>query len=107
MKSFIIAIVFLLIGAALGGIVALSIGTGMGAGAGIVVGSQAGACLAVEAAKDRGLLTADQIDEVLNAAVTKISGGAKLPPEVKLVGSEGDCDKMIADLQQAVQSQQK
>ena len=33
----------------------------MGAGAGLVVGSQAGACLAVEAAKDRGLLTAEQI----------------------------------------------
>ncbi len=107
MKSFIIAIVFLLIGAALGGVVALSIGTGMGAGAGIVVGSQAGACLAVEAAKDRGLLTAEQIDEVLNGAVAKIAGGVKLPPEAKLVGSEADCAKMIADLQQAAQSQEK
>lgn len=72
-----------------------------------MVGSQAGACLAVEAAKDRGLLTAEQIDEVLNDAVAKISGGVELPPEAKLVGNEGDCAQMIADLQQAVQSQQK
>ena len=32
-------------------------------GAGIVVGSQAGACLAMESAKDQGLLSAEQIDQ--------------------------------------------
>ena len=106
-KSFIIAVVFLLIGAVAGGFVALSIGTDMGTGAGLVVGSQAGACLAVEAAKDRGLLTAEQIDEVLNGAIAKIAGGAELPGKAKLVGSEADCAKMIADLQEEVRKQQK
>lgn len=105
MKSFIIAIVFLVIGAVVGGFVALSIGTGMGAGAGIIVGSQAGACLAVEAAKDQGLLTAEQVDEVLSGAMKKITGGAELPPQAKVVGSEADCAKMVAELKDAMRSQ--
>jgi hypothetical protein len=107
MKTTIIAIVFLLIGAAVGGYLALGVGAGMGAGAGIVVGSQAGACLAVEAAKDLGLLTAEQVNEVLNGAVAKIADGAKFPPEAKLIGGEADCAKVVADLKNGVQSQQK
>jgi hypothetical protein len=107
MKSFLIAVVFLLIGGIVGGFLSLGVGAGVGAGAGIVVGAQAGACLAVEAAKDKGLLTAEQIDEVLKGAITKISAGAKLSPEAKLVGSEADCAKMVAELQDAVKSQQQ
>ncbi len=107
MKSFIIALVFLLIGGVVGGFLSLSVGAGMGAGAGLIVGAQAGACLAVESAKDKGLLTAEQIDEVLNGAITRISAGAKLKPEAKLVGSEADCAKMVAELQDAVKSEQQ
>ena len=44
MNTAIIAIVFLLIGGAIGGFLAL----GMGSVTGFVAGSQAGACLAVE-----------------------------------------------------------
>ncbi len=60
-----------------------------------------------ESAKDKGLLTAEQIYEVLAGAVTKISAGPKLKPEAKLVGSEADCTKMVAELQDAVKSQQQ
>jgi hypothetical protein len=103
MKTFLLAVAFLLIGAAVGGFLAINIGAGMGAGAGIVVGSQAGACLAMEAAKDKGMLTAEQIDEVLNDAIAKISGKVELPPDAKLLGSEADCARMVAELQKSVQ----
>jgi len=107
MKTAIVAIVFLLIGAAIGGFLALGVGAGMGAGAGILVGSQAGACLAVESAKDQGLLTADQVDKVLSGAVGKIKGAAEPPPDApfRWVGGEADCAKMIADMREAAQSQ--
>jgi len=108
MKTAIIAIVFLLIGGAVGGYLALGYGAGMGAGAGIVVGSQAGACLALESAKDQGLLSAEQIDQVLAGAIGKIKGKAQLPQDAKRqwVGTEADCAAMIAELETAAQSQQ-
>mgnify|MGYP003572963056 FL=1 len=108
MKTAIIAIVFLLIGGAIGGFLAFGYGAGMGAGAGIVVGSQAGACLAVESAKDQGLLSAEQIDQVIGGAIGKIKGKAQLPPDAELrwVGSEADCAAMVAELEKAAQGQQ-
>ena len=107
MKTALIAIVFLLIGGAVGGFLALGFGAGMGAGAGIVVGSQAGACLAVESAKDQGLLSAEQIDQVLAGAIGKIKSKSELPPdaEPQWVGTAADCAAMIAELATA-QSQQ-
>jgi len=108
MKTAIIAIVFLLIGGAVGGYLALGYGAGMGAGAGIVVGSQAGACLAMESAKDQGLLSGEQIDQVLAGAIGKIKGKAQIAPDATLqwVGTEADCATMIAELETAARSQQ-
>ena len=108
MKTAIIAIVFLLIGGAVGRFLALGFGAGLGAGAGIVVGSQAGACLAVESAKDQGLLSAEQIDQVLAGAIGKIKSKSEPLPDAKFqwVGTEADCAAMIAELEAAAQSQQ-
>jgi hypothetical protein len=58
--------------------------TGIGAGAGVATGLQAGVCLAVEAAKEQGLITAAQVDQALNAtgeqlASTEIVWGCKTP----------------------------
>ena len=60
-----------LLGAVVGGLVCIliaSVGfTGIGAGASVATGLQAGVCLAVEAAKEQGLITAAQLDQVPNA----------------------------------------
>ena len=79
----------------------------MGAGAGIVVGSQAGACLAVESAKDQGLLSAEQIDQCLAGAIGKIKR-RRTPAgrRAQWVGTAADCAAMIAELETAAQSQQ-
>jgi hypothetical protein len=108
MKTAIIAIVVLLIGGAIGGFLALGYGAGMGAGAGIVVGSQAGACLAMQSAKDQGLLSTEQIDQILAGAIGKIKGKVQLPPDAKFqwVDTEADCAAMISELEAAAQKQQ-
>jgi hypothetical protein len=101
MKTALTIVVSLIIGAVLGGFLALGVGAGLGAGSGIIVGSQAGACLLAETAKEKGLLSEQQIDEVIAATVAKIRGkteGAE-SPEVQWVGSEADCARMIAELE--------
>lgn len=105
MKSFLIAIVFLIIGGVVGGVVALSVGTGIGAGAGVATGMAAGACSALEAAKDQGLVSDAQFDKLLSAAAAKISGQVELPPGDKLAGTAAECAKVMASLKKAAESQ--
>ena len=69
MKGFLIFIV----GAILGAIASFVVATGIGAGVGVATGLQAGACLTVEAAKDKGFITSEQVDEVLAAAAQQIN----------------------------------
>ena len=76
-------------------------GTGVDAGAGVATGLAAGACSALESAKDQGLVTDAQFDEVLRGAVAKIAGNVELPPEAELADSAAECEKVIADLQKA------
>ena len=101
MKSFLIAVVFLIIGGVVGGFAALSVGTGIGAGAGIATGVAAGACSALESAKEQGLVTEEQFDEVLRGAVSKIAGSVDLPPEAEFADTAAECEKVLADLQKA------
>jgi hypothetical protein len=58
-KSFLIAIVFFVIG---GSFVALSVSSGIGAGAGTATDLAAAACCALESANDHGLVTDAQFD---------------------------------------------
>ncbi len=100
MKNFLI----FLLGAVVGGIASFAIAsvlfTGIGAGVGVATGLQAGACLTVEAAKDQGLITAEQVDEILIAAVKQIASeeyaGAATAPS-----SDLDCEKVVAQLKEA------
>jgi hypothetical protein len=49
--------------------------TGIGSGAGIVTGMQTGACLAVEADREKCLITPEEVNEVLSAAGTLVASG--------------------------------
>lgn len=101
MKSFL----FVLLGFILGGIVGVlgggAIGTGVGAGAGIVTGLQAGACMTVEAAKEKGLITAEQVDQILAAAADTMKGQADVAGTA-FAGSDAECQAVVAELKQAV-----
>jgi len=97
MKSFLIAVIFLIIGGAVAGVVALGLGTA----AGLAVGSQAGVCLAMETAKKDNLLTAEQIDKVIADTVNTIRGKSSTDAakDIKWIGSEKDCAEMVAQLE--------
>jgi hypothetical protein len=104
MKTFIIVILCLIVGGAVGGFLALGYGAGMGVASGLVIGSQAGVCLAVETAREQQLLTDENADQTVSAAIEKIKGRVALPPdsEFQWAGSEADCATMIAELQKAL-----
>jgi len=101
MKGFLIAVIFLLIGAAAGGYLAIGVGAGLGAAGGLIVGSQAGVCSAMETAKSSGLLTAEQIDKVIADTVGKIRNKSPddAAKDIKWISSEKDCADMVAKME--------
>ncbi|MBG7602824.1 MAG: hypothetical protein IZT60_09800 [Gammaproteobacteria bacterium] len=101
MKSFLIAVIFLIIGGAIGGFVAL----GFGSVAGLAGGSQVGICLAMETAKSNGLLTAEQVDTVIADTVNTIrsKSSADATKEIKWISSEKGCAELVADITKSLQ----
>ncbi len=106
MKTAVLAILFLLIGGAIGGFFGVRFGAGMGAGGGLLVGSQAGACLALQSAREQGILSSGQVDIVVRDTVGKIKARTPLAsdPNVPWVGSEAECGRMIAEMDRDTQA---
>jgi len=98
LNPFFITILSMVTGALIGGYVAFHYGSGVGANAGVAKGFSAGACSAMEAARKRGLVAADQYDEVLVEAA-KIAGHVDIQADVQLRGTAEKCQQVIADLQ--------
>jgi len=94
MKSFLIFVGGIVAGFAIFAFLGTGFLTGIGAGVGIATGLKAGACVTVEAAKEKGLISAEQVDEVLNAAVNKIAGEAG-DTDTTLVGTDAECQKIV------------
>ena len=101
MKSFLIAVIFLIIGGVAGGFLALGAGAGLGAAGGIIVGSQAGVCFAMEEAKNDGLLTVEQVDKIIVGTVSTIRGKSSpdAAKDIEWISSEKDCADMVAKMQ--------
>jgi hypothetical protein len=76
---------------------------GAGAGAGIATGLKAGACLTVEAAKERGVMTPQQINEVLATAGKLIASSSGSADGPALSGGEAECAQVVAELRKAAQ----
>lgn len=95
----------MLVGLVLGGAGALFLGggalLGLGAGTGIATGLSAGICSTVTAAQELGLMTAAQVDEVLNKAVLDVTGQASLPDDQTIVDSTAQCEEFMAKLGEA------
>ena len=106
MKTAALAILFLLIGGVIGGFFGVRFGAGMGAGGGLIIGSQAGACLALQSAREKGILSSGQIDTVIRDTVGKIRSRSPLAADsnVPWVGSEADCGWMISEMDRATQA---
>jgi hypothetical protein len=99
MKNFFI----FLLGAITGGIACLALAsgylTGIGAGVGIATGLQAGVCIAVEAARSEGLITAGQVNQVLDAAGRQWAT-EQFTNQTPASGEKPDCEKVLANLRQ-------
>ena len=98
-------IITLIIGLVIGGVGGLVFGggalMGVGAGAGIATGLSAGICSTVTAAEELGIMTAEQVDEVLTKAALDATGQASLTDEQKIVGSKAQCDAFLAQLRES------
>ncbi|MBK1645654.1 hypothetical protein CKO25_13555 [Thiocapsa imhoffii] len=102
MKTTILALIFLLIGSAVGGFLALGFGAGMGAASGLVVGSQAGVCLAIETVEEQGFVVDPaQIDALIATAVGKIreqSGAVPAEAGLDWISNAAQCRDIIRKL---------
>jgi hypothetical protein len=105
MKSALLVIVGIVVGAVATLILTSGLFAGIGAGAGIVTGLKAGACLTVEAAKQRGFITSEQVNEVLALAGKQISSSANVNAgeQAHFAGGDAECAKVVADLKKAAQ----
>ncbi|NEX20630.1 hypothetical protein G3480_09965 [Thiorhodococcus mannitoliphagus] len=98
MRAVIMALVFLLIGIAVGGVLAVGFGAGMGAAGGLLMGAQAGVCLAADTARSQGTLDAAAQDEMIAASVAKIrakSSAAPLDTGIDWVKDAAGCAKLL------------
>ena len=99
MKTLMLLLVGFIVGAIGGGLV----GTGVGAGAGIVTGMQAGACLTLEAAKDKGLISAEQVDAIFVAAAESLQAqigqiDADVAAGTDVADNDAKCQAVVAEL---------
>jgi hypothetical protein len=86
----------LIIGLAVGGIGATLLGSRLAGGAmgvSVATGLSAGICSVVEAAEQSGLLTAEQIEQVLTRAAENMQSlsSETLPQDADLAGSVEEC----------------
>lgn len=106
MSKVLFALVFLVAGVAAGFLAGVTIGVGGGTGMGVATGLSVGACGIANAAQDEGLLTPDQVDQVLNRAVTDLRA---LSPEIetdaeKIASGSFECDAVLKRFREAART---
>lgn len=98
MGKFIVGVICLIVGVVIGAVGGAAIGGGFFAGAGLGTGLSSGVCMTVEAAGDLGLLSAEQIDQVLTRAVENLSKVTETAQPSEIVWSSEWCDKTLQKL---------
>ena len=101
MGKLLIAVIGLIIGIAIGALGAMTLGGGAMVGLGAGAGLATGICSTVKAAQAEGVMTAEQIDKVLNRAAKDLAAMSGKPVEKEVVGSAAACEKVLARLREA------
>ena len=101
MSKFLIGVIGLIAGLVIGGFGALTFGGGAMMGVGVGTGLSAGICSTVQAAREEGLLTEEQVDQVLRRAAGDLSGTAGLPEGEEMVGGAAECEAVMTRLREA------
>ena len=74
---------------------------GAGAGIGVATGASAGICLTLQAAEEEGLLTSDQIDQVMTRAAADMAEISGQQDSASIVGVRAECAAVIQNLRTA------
>lgn len=98
MLKLVIGLVIGLVVGAAGG--AMLIGGGA-AGLGIATGLGAGICSTVQAAQEEGIMTAEQVDQVLNRAAADMAAMSSVESSSEIVGSAAECEGVLDRLRAA------
>ena len=101
MSKVLVGLISLIVGAAGGAIVGGSLIGGTAAGIEIRTGLSAGICSTVQAAQEKGLLTAEQVDQVLVRAAADMAGSDGLPEGTSIVGGAAECAEVMETLKAA------
>lgn len=101
MRGVLIGIVGLVVGAVLGTMFGGALIGGTAAGVGVATGLSAGICGTVVAAREEGLLTDEEIDQVLSRAAADVAAASGAEPSGELVGSADDCEAVMQRLRSA------
>lgn len=94
-------IIGLIVGAVLGVVFGGPLMMGTAAGFGIATGLNAGICATVQAAENEGLLSPEEVDQVLTRAASDMASMQGLELENESLGSSENCEKVMADLAEA------
>ena len=101
MGKLVTGIVGLVVGLMVGSFVGGAMKIGAAAGVGVATGLSAGICSTVEAAQQEGLLTSEQVDQVLNRAARDMAATVYDAEETEeIVGSAGECDAVMSRLRE-------
>ncbi|MTW20149.1 hypothetical protein [Allochromatium palmeri] len=103
MRMTIVAIILLLVGACVGGVMTLAFGWNIGAASGMVVGTQAGVCLAVETARRQGVMDEAELNALVATSIAHIRAEGESVPlqtEIDWVEDAAGCTKLVEQLDQ-------
>ena len=101
MNKVIVGLIGLVVGAVGGAVVGGSLIGGTAAGIGIGTGLSAGICSTVQAAQAEGLVTAEQVDQLLMRAAQELAGTDGLPEGTSVVGGAAECAEVMESLKAA------
>ena len=102
MKTALLVLLGILVGGVIGVAGGGVIGTGLGVGAGIVTGLKAGACFTVEAAKEHGLITSEQIGDIFVAVSRSMDANFDPATAGGFPISDAQCQQVVADMKAAI-----
>lgn len=105
MGKTILAILCLVVGLVIGTMFGGALIGGGAVGIGIATGLGAGVCSTVQAAQEEGIMSAEQVDQVLNRAAADLATFSSVEAPEAIVGSAADCEDVLARLKAAATEQ--
>ena len=101
MGKVLIGLVGLTIGLGVSAVFGGSVIGGKAAGVGIATGASAGICMTVKATEAEGLLTLEEIDQVLTRAAADAAALAGNEAPREIVGSANDCTAVLQRIRES------